>query len=97
MPPAPLITCGLVLCLGLAPLASAQDNFGPSWKSLSPDLRQQKGEQIFSTLTEQKQQQLRENQKKFHALTPDQKRTLCLKFLEQHGYAPPACRDLLEP
>ena len=99
MSPASITAFCAAVCLGLAVAATpvpAQDGFGPGWKSLSPDLRKQKREQIFSTLPEPEQQQLRENQKKFHALPPDRKLELCLRFLKQNGYAPPACRSILD-
>lgn len=99
----------LVLCLSLgltlpASLSAvAQEGFGPgqgsgeqAWKGLSPDTRKQKREQYFMNLPEPQQQQLRENQRKFHALSPDQKRELCARFQEQNGYTPPACRDFLD-
>lgn len=77
------------------PLVEAQDNFGQSWKNLSPDTRKQKREQYFSTLPEQQQQRLRESQRKFHSLPPEEKRSLCERFLNQNGYAPPTCLRLL--
>ena len=95
----PLVRIFFVCCAlfhGLSMTAEAQDNFGQSWKSLSPDIRKQKREQFFSELPEPQQQQLRENQRKFHALQPEQKRDLCERFLEQNGYAPPACASILD-
>ena len=78
-----------------APTAEAQGNFDQSWKNLSPDTRKEKREQFFSDLPETQQKRLRENQRKFHSLPADQKRSLCERFLSQNGYAPPACQSLL--
>lgn len=88
----------LILCPGplSLPAAEAQDAFGQNWKNLSPDNRKERREQYFSSLPEPQQQRLRENQRKFHSLPADEKRTLCEGFLSQNGYAPPACRSLLE-
>lgn len=97
----------LYLALGLtlaAPLSTvAQEGFGAArggveqgWKGLSPDSTKQKREQYFMNLPEPQQQRLRENQRKFHALSPDQKRELCGRFQEQNGYTPPACRNFLD-
>lgn len=88
--------CALLHGLSVTPTVEAQDSFGQNWQSLSPDTRKQKREQYFSTLPEPQQQQLRESQRKFHALPPDQKRDLCVRFMEQNGYAPPACASILD-
>ncbi len=79
-----------------APEAVAQENFSQSWKNLPPDKRKQKREQYFSDLPESRQQRLRESQRKFHALSSGEKRALCERFISQRGYAPPACRNILD-
>lgn len=77
-----------------APKAVAQEHFGQSWENLPPDKRKQKREQYFADLPESRQQRLRESQRRFHALSPDDKRAMCERFVSQRGYAPPACRNI---
>ena len=87
-----VLCCAVFHGLAAVPTTEAQDSFGQNWKNLSPDTRKQKGEKLFSDLPEPQQMQLRESQRKFHALPPEQKHSLCDRFLEQNGYAPPACQ-----
>lgn len=77
--------------------ALGQENFGQSWKDMSPDIRDQMRQQYFSNLPESQQQRLRQNQQRFQALPGNQKRSLCQKFQSQNGYLPPACQNLLGP
>ena len=77
-----------------APKAVAQEHFVQSWENLPPDKRKQKREQYFADLPESRQQRLRESQRRFHALSPDDKRAMCERFVSQRGYAPPACRNI---
>ena len=95
------LTLALLLAASLATLSSgdavAQSPGGQNWKDLAPDQRKQKRRQYFENLPEPQQQRLRENREKFNKLSGDQKRSLCQRFLEQNGYSPPACQQILGP
>lgn len=46
----------------------------------------------FELLPLNEQQRIREEAEQFRKLTEEEKKALCRKFKEEHGYLPPRCR-----